>query len=448
MKPLHAREIALVCAPILLIGGAFLIPSLLHPPKDPDAIIALSVVQKPSAMGFRPNYPSANFKWEATATGGPDYGYRFGYHQQVVALSEQGETIIYSAPPIKNLSTNAATIGGAGYTPGQQANMSQDIQIDGTSIPVTTKRLEWRGEIVAAPKKEGSTSAPASTAQLQQWSQIKGAARVVKTFPIAFDAAKYAVPQFGIEPVNPSNASHGSDTCVVVRLRDEARTICRRLVAFDGQKHRVLWDDNSDGFNRYWQGREGDMAIGFRQDIHLFRLKDVPLAWGEITFWEDVVFTGDKSNGGEQTADLKTLDKLESAGGLRFRRHVVVRTKGKTTPIPFFQKTPNLQFQGLKTRRDSVGTHILVSLRYIGPRVAPEIDVPGELDVSDAKGKVYMDVVKSYSVKRGADAKQWVLEVDLKNLGKSPHKLRLNTEVADNDAAPLHIHTEFVLPHQ
>ncbi len=73
MKRFCLRKSLLLCAPISLIGLVWLIPRLLYPPKDLNAVISLSVREKPSHHGINPRNPRLQFAWETTATGGPQY---------------------------------------------------------------------------------------------------------------------------------------------------------------------------------------------------------------------------------------------------------------------------------------------------------------------------------------------------------------------------------------
>lgn len=442
MKRLPAREMILLCAPILLSAGAFFI--LRRAPKDPNAKIALSLTSLPSTLNTKRNAGIA-FAWQAKAVGGPKYGYRFGYRQQIVAVTTKGETVVF-AEPRGNLVVNSSSMGSSNQTPGKDASISRDTRVDDEHVPLTTKRLEWRGEIVAVPLEEGVISAPAVAAQLQKWATMTGAARVVKTFPIAFDARKNAIKECLLEPVNTTNASKGSDTCITTEVRRAARRVCRRLVAFDGKTKRVLWDDNAGGRNSYWQSSQSTGSMGWERENVLFRLRDVPREWGEIVWLYDVVFVDGKPDHDNQNASLGTIDALERAGGLRLSRRLVVRAKGKTVALPAYQKTPNLQLQSLKIQKFPTGAQIEISMLYVGKRAKPEIDVPGFVEFFDSKGSSVQGLNQSYRVKRGAKTNEWVLAIVLKNPEKAPPKMSLNVEIADEDAAPLRIKRDIVLP--
>ncbi len=330
MKRLPLRELVLMCAPIALIGGVILFSLWRRSPN-----IALSLETWPSAT-FDPDGGEVQFAWQTKVRGGTKDSFRLGYHQRVVAVFQDKEKVIFSDAPGSSMLGNVTIGSGVSDWPPNTASLLMRLQWEGVDIPLAAKRLEWRGEVVAVPREGSLMPTPSSAAQLAKWAKMKGAARVVRTFPIKFDASKNAIKECTLEPVNATNASKGADTCVTTEVRRQARRACRRLVAFDGKTTRILWNDKADGSNRFWKNQRFQTVAGWSREEILFRLRDVPHEWGEIVWLYDVVFLEDQPNLDEAATDVKTLEAHERAGGLHMSRRVVVRAKGQVIAAPVF----------------------------------------------------------------------------------------------------------------
>lgn len=316
-----------MCAPILLIGAIWLVPRLRHPSKDPNAVISLTVESKPSIQKNNPQHPTLNFAWEATATGGPEYGYRIGFREKIVAITPSRRFVVYSNPPIFFSSLGGGSTGSSNssFNPGQSAITQHNLSMVADKVPLGAQ-LQWEGEIVAVPRREADYVVDyASAAQIAQWSRIKGAAHVKKTFVIPYETNQNAVWKFSQEPVNATNAAQGVDTCIAVEARDLKRRVYPRLVAFDGKTRRVLWDYNESGRNSYWKGILSEWRQPIKRDVFLFQLAKVPASWGEITFLWDTVYSDQLPETGEEYVDLGTIEKWKKAGGIGFSKRVVLR---------------------------------------------------------------------------------------------------------------------------
>ena len=183
---------------------------LLHPPRDSDAVIALSVKDMTNVpdgskliLTITTGDPSLDlrplkFAWKATAQGGPQDEIQLLYTQKLVASGNGRSHIVFQESGALAL----PVINGISFSPSYKSGEAlrqkkQKIDIFYDSLPIWTKRLEWHGDFVAVPLQPGvknswSASVPGTFSTL---ARIKGAARVTKTFPVSFDAEKAAAFQ-------------------------------------------------------------------------------------------------------------------------------------------------------------------------------------------------------------------------------------------------------------
>lgn len=257
MKRFFAREMLWLCAPILFLAVGVGVSRVLYPPKDPNAKIQLKLSFPPPRKDSLSHQQRLHFSRKVEATGGPKYGYNLSYNEQIVAVSRGGETLLWSVPPVRGTKNNVSTVFGGGYTPGVKSVDFVDFSIAASGVPLDTQKIEWRGDFVAQPREEGSVSAAATTTQLDEWAQTRGAARSRKTVSLPFDANKNAIPVCELQPLDAANAASGADVCVSLEIRGGGSFRAqRRLVAFDGKTRRVLWHDYSRGDNPYWSGQK------------------------------------------------------------------------------------------------------------------------------------------------------------------------------------------------
>ena len=99
MKRFSLREFLFLCAPVAVVGAGFIAVRLLHPPRDPDAVIALSVTRDPNPPDLStPLEPELSFGWNAEARGGPQDEIQLLYSQKLVALGANRSQILFQQP--------------------------------------------------------------------------------------------------------------------------------------------------------------------------------------------------------------------------------------------------------------------------------------------------------------------------------------------------------------
>ena len=226
------------------------------------------------------------------------------------------------------------------------------------ALPIWTRRVEWRGDFVAVPLQSGAKNAsgvgiPSTFPTL---ARIKGAARKSVTFPVAFDAKKInPIQSLDSQIATPDDAAQGADTWIRTRFLDSKRRIYTRLVAVDNDKVRPLWNNYADAEVdnpfRIASQESGDGSTW--TDDQIFKLRDVPAQWGEIVYLVDAAYNADakKANTMGDTKDVSAaeIERLKSAGWLKFSRRATIRKAGAKIVAPVYPKTPNTKFLGAQT---------------------------------------------------------------------------------------------------
>ena len=461
MKRFSPREFLFLCAPILLVGAGFIAVRLLHPPRDPDAVIALRVTRDPNPRrAWGSAQPTFDFEWKARAQGGPSEQVQLLYTQKLVALGNgDGRSQVIFQDPASPATPNANNInsGGGGSFSRDFTEASQNLSIPYEALPLWTKRVEWRGDFVAAPlqSNSGSVVATGLPATFTMLARIKGAARATKTFPVAFDARQInPIQSLALQTVNPSNAAKGADICVTTRFRDQQRRVHARLVAVNGGKNRLLWHKPETSDGTYLVNSEDSGYSSIWINSRLFKLRDVPAQWGEIVYIVDAVYNPDAANlnvaGDTRDCDAAEIERLKRAGWLHFSRRITVRKAGATIKPVIYPQTPNTQFLDAKTSVSKTDWIITARLRYNGPKLKPgeELDSQGP-EWIEANGK-YSDIDRSgstYGIRKGTKPDEYLatITVPLKALGQ-PRPITMKMDIADTHAAPLHFQTKLQIP--
>ena len=455
MKRFSPREFLFLCAPIFLVGAGWIGVRLLHPPRDPDAVIALSVTRDPNPRrAYVTEQPTFDFEWKAKAQGGPQDDIQLLYSQKLVALGNGRSQVVFQEPTSPATpNVNGINFSGGNVSGPALQEKDQNMSIPYGALPLWTKRVEWRGDFVAMPLQSGAKNAsgvglPATFATL---ARIQGAARASETFPVAFDIKKLSpLQKLQLETVSPTNADKGADTCVTTQFREGKRRACARLVAFDGTQKRQLWNDFSPISERYWVAGQGTGFDSIWRDSQLFKLRDVPTQWGEIVYLVDAAFDPNPGNtiGDSQAVNAAEIARLKKAGWLVFSKRLTVRKAGAKITAPDYIKTPNTQYLGTQAKIYKTGWEITVQLRYNGPKLKPgeELDSRGGPEFTDAKGYITFPGL-SYRIKPGTKPKEYVatIVIPTKSLGQ-PRPVTMKMEIADVHAAPLHFQTQLQVP--
>ncbi len=305
MKARFGREMLLLCAPIALFAAGIFGWSAWQK-RERTPRIAISVqLQKPQPFrdlgnAFGPD-ETLRFEWSADLKGGPKSNYRFGWNERIVAISPlHKRTVVWSlsAPPpawTTDAVSGSYSFGGAQVEANSASALNRCVhtrrfEFDITTLPLDTKRLEWRGEMVAIPFDSGEIyQTPMTPAALQKWRQIPGAASWKGTLPLSFDSSALNPVLIRSGKASEPMANAKNEIEVEILSRKGNRRAAHRLVAFDGRTRRVLWSDK-DRHNAYcpsiglggYPSRDGE--------IWNFEIGNIPAAWGEIAFECDTVF--------------------------------------------------------------------------------------------------------------------------------------------------------------
>ncbi len=442
MKSFLPREFWLMCAPIALFGAATYLVKVLDPPPDPNAKIELSVTRNDIGVAAG---QQLNFGWKAEAAGGPDYDRRIGFSQSLIAEGNGRTRVIFSKPAKLNAASINVGNGSSSFNEGNRSQISQTLMFSYNDLPVWTQNLTWRGEVVGAPQQRdapGNQMLPVPTTALRQWAQIKGATRVVKTISVPLDPQKLgAISALKLEKVNPANAKLGADTCVTTITRSVEPHAFTRLVAFDGRTRRELWRPYELDPHRLWKGNPGGGGADMWSDSQLFKLRDVPAAWGEILYLVDMVVDPDldpaKANTGSATpCAASEIARLKKAGWLHYSRRLTVRKNGQAIKAPIFPKTSNTQFLGISTSLSPQEWTIKVRLRYAGPDEISELDGHPWFFELDNRSLGFQKISYGIADTTKAGEKLMTIALPTKDLGR-PRQVRMKLEIADSTAAPL-----------
>ncbi|RYX81700.1 hypothetical protein EON83_22715 [bacterium] len=240
------------------------------------------------------------------------------------------------------------------YWSEQKVLLGTSLTLD--KIPPGVQNLEWRLEVVAAPFSPSATS-PTTTAPtrasvsqyavssdtLQDWSRIPGALHVQKRFTAKLTGQE-------LDPImlcfadNQLSASFQGKIHATTQIRGNRSRLFRRLEAFDGKVHRLLWKDVAPDSNHshtaygpyvikeWWSGNSGMSFDGITwnnsQNGLELDLRSVPASWGRITLQVEVVADpqiGRTGTADNQSCDLSTLRQLKARGWVYGSRTVVIR---------------------------------------------------------------------------------------------------------------------------
>ena len=438
----------------MLVGAGVIAVRLLHPPRDPDAVIALRVTNDPNPTNLStPLAPELSFGWNAEAKGGPQDEIQLLYTQKLVALGDGRSQILLASPATSNAAGISVNSGGGGAGPAFQSK-SQNLGVPYQALPIWTQRVEWRGDFIAVPLAPGvknvlGVGAPAAVPML---ARIKGAARLSQTFALRFDAEDLASLQaLTMGKVSPTIAGYGADTCVRTRFRTVQCRVYTRLVAFDGKTKRQLWSNLHKIDNHYWITGESETGPYLSRDSDFFKLRDVPVQWGELIYIVDAAFNpaSASENYDNKPADAAAIARLKRAGWMVFSKRLTVRKKGAKIVAPNYSKTPNTRFSGAQTSVSKAGWIINARLKYNGPSLNPEaeLDSPFGPEFFDANGKSTFAGVTGFSITKGAKPGEYLatITVPLKALGQ-PRPITMKMKIADRHAYPLDFQTKLQVP--
>lgn len=447
MKPFLPREFWLMCAPIALFGAGIYVLRATNPPLpplDPNAKIQLKVEHDT-------DYPAKStggnliFAWQAVAQGGPTRDWRFGSAQSLVALGRGKTELLYREPrPITNARVGASSSMGIINEVGGSLSLPYD------AVPIWTQKLEWRGDVVALPNSgtPGPRHSWATPATLQQWATIKGATRVTKTIAVNFDPQRLRlISELKLDKVNPANVKLGADICVTTIARNLKRHSFARLIAFDGHTRRDLWSYEKDPHD-LWVSQQGTSMTETDWSYLLFKLRDVPASWGEITYLVDPAFDPKGNSFGSDTpCDAGEIARWKQRGWQHFSRRLLVRKTGQTISKPTYSSTPNTDFFGVESSRTAQKWTIKVRLRYHGPDKLYDLDSPSGPEFFEANGKLASFRYDSYGIDKSQRPGEQVMTITVltKNLGQA-RAIKMKLQIADSDAAPLIVNQTLQIP--
>jgi hypothetical protein len=451
MKRVAVKEILLLCLPVLLVFLAIFATRVLFPGRDPNSQVVLNVT--PDFTERVNGLPKKfSFAWDATAHGGPEWNYRIGYRQRIVASGRGRSQVMLDGSKVTpgfDLMVFSTRLDN-----GASKSLKQEITLPVEQLPVWAEKFAWQGDIVAAPASDRAAGnwGPVSPAELQALARTKGAARFTKSYPIPVSKSQLdPIRKCLIEPVNPHNAAAGADTCVTVRVINQSRKVFSRLIATDGKNARVLWWNGMEARTPYWITQQGTAQSPFAvwQTSELFQLKDVPASWGEISFLIDIVYDP-KATGHAPSSncDAATITKLKNGSWVHSSRRLILRKKGTTIVPRVFPRTPNTQLLDVQTSLSPQHWIIEARLRYSGQRAEPHFDSPNGPEFSNLKG-FYDDLMigSSYIVKPGKKPKEWIAEIKVPRANlKRVRPIIMKLEISDEDAAPLIISKKLQIP--
>ena len=311
MKSRLGREILLLCAPIAILGAVFVWNTWQKRFRTPR--IALSMRFDPTELPQKRKMPFSpdeklRFAWSASLKGGPKSNYRFGWNEQIIATQFSGKrTIVWnwsaSRPDWRlrsgwETNTIAATIGFGGaemqISTGQGLNQRahhRRYEFDAKTLPLDTRQLEWRGEIVAIPSDDAQIwQSPMSSKQLEAWRAVPGAASWKGSRLLARDAAIFDPVLIRSQKSTEPSPDSKSQIDVEILSKRVNRRASRRLVTFDGKTRRVLWTDK-DRINIYCRSYGISSYPQLRNTRILgFDVGAIPTAWGEVALECETVF--------------------------------------------------------------------------------------------------------------------------------------------------------------
>ena len=323
------REILWVCLPLFIVGGGVVIDKALHPPPDPDAKIQLKVEQKSSS---NQSDREVFLAWEARVSDGPSLEFMPVYNQAIWAVGKDWQSQLSAEPVLPKISaTQVSSWGGGGWSPRgwdsvQTMIMSKEVSVPIEDIPWGTRKLEWRGNFAVAPsEKHQSQWLAVNAAKLRQIAQLPNAVSKSCSFSVPISPSQSG-PIYYVKKANQQKDS----VRVSYLLSEGTRVIYRRLVARDGKKQRLLWEDpNKNAATPYWSGEAEMGSLGATEENTIdFDLTGVS-AKEEIVFIIDAVYKRNappaSTNPSQDEASLQTIEKLEKQGWYRESRAIVVK---------------------------------------------------------------------------------------------------------------------------
>lgn len=358
-KRLFWRELVLVGAPLLIVGGVLGWAHWIKRLRTPQVGLAVQFHKSQEADTSKfwenPN-GTIKFDWKADLKGGPLSGYRFGWNERLVARTTRGAFVVWElkAPPkmwqtdavagssIESSVWKVSPQGGAYTTTEVNGTFSSDQSLNQCShlkryeiredtLPVDTQSVEWQGEMAAIPADDADIwQSPLSSRRLRGWSSLEGMAAWRGTVRLPYSPQKSSpllLRSWGVLDPPPKGRKM---TQVEVWSRMGNKRAFQRLVAFDGKTRRVLWR-GGDMFNKYLALVAGPSGYKPAERVTVsFDLNRVPVSWGEVSFVCDVVwdlsgrpYSFGASNMESSEEVLGTFQK--KSGGYRVSRRLVLR---------------------------------------------------------------------------------------------------------------------------
>lgn len=352
-KQNFAREFALVCAPIFIIGGLFGWSAWQKRDRTPQIKLTVRTMAPTLKERRREQLPlpfspdsTLRFRWDATLQGGPLSNYHFGWNERITALTPRGSLVVWQ---IKNQTKNwqidavNGTVNGiatklrfsAGHNKNNLATHFHEYEIDENALPLDTRKLQWQDEIVAIPSDDANVwHQPCDAGLLRQWAKMPGAAHWKDTLDLPYSDAISGPVLMRSQKSEEPNPGSVNEIKIEILLRQLNRRSFGRLVAFDGTNRRILWTsiDEWNG-HKYWRSWGSTGAPGRDGQTLAFDIGNVPATWGEIVFLNDVVF--DVAGRGaiiggtrdEWLSEKALLAFEKQTGGFRVKRRLVLRPR-------------------------------------------------------------------------------------------------------------------------
>ena len=371
MRKSLGREIAIVSAPLVLVGGLLGWNAWRNRLRTPQIALKVTTQQlglpptKDSVFRadfFMPRF-GTRFDWTADVEGGPQAGYKFGWNEQIVAQTPRGPLVVWNrSAPIgvwdNRVASNALSGNGVWKTDATRAETQSNgvHSIVSVSIepnharfqwehtieqyiwPADTQSLEWRGEIVVIPDGNHTLwHSPQNSATLRNWASVGGAAHWKRTIPLKVDSRQLQ-PVLLLKqkhPRQPHSKIKEQMDINVLTASSNWRTF-RRLVAFDGKTRRTLWTNLDKKANIYLIA--SGTTFGDRSgNLLAFDIGKIPPSWGEVTFLCDTVFNvyqpANPPRQGSEALSAQNLMKFEQQmRGYRVSNRLILRADKTKAP--------------------------------------------------------------------------------------------------------------------
>ena len=324
MKRNFWREMALLSAPLLIVGSLWGWSAWQKRRRTPTVTMTVSVAQDASVLGetlssYAPQF-GHQLTWNVKLAGGPRNNYRLGWNEQLVARTSRGPVIVWKrdqptglwqtqtrdgAPRLKGKWRTDAQIAdeisgtyASNFSAGAGLNSAwmNGINLWREPWPADTQSVEWRAQFVAIPSDSDQLwYSPVPAATLREWAKIEGAATWKRAISLKIKPRNFAPVLLWKQKTSPLSLYTKGYVDVGVRTHFGNWRTLRRLTGFNGKMRRTLWTSADKGGNLYYRG--GGSSSGTRLmrqgDIYTFDMGEIPPAWGEVTFLCDTVFVFD-----------------------------------------------------------------------------------------------------------------------------------------------------------